>query len=749
MIFVDRQGTPEPRALQTPRAQSARERLRAMLGSTGRKHQEQLRASFEPSIWLGCQPALVALFHGKCAYCESPLQATGGGDVEHFRPKALPRGDSTTPARHLYYAWLAYEWHNLLLACRECNARKRDLFPVEGARARMLASVADCRAQEQPLLLDPCWDRPQEHLRFTREGHCLGLTPRGQATVDLLALDRPALVAARQARLATLALEVESLLALPARRAGGASDPARRLSAFVGAQAPYAQASRQLVLALLGELQSRPAAGSSAALRQLTGSVQSADWFEPGLALQATAPASRRKARAAPRPPQHFGGRHTLPARARSTLSRIELRNFKGIEQLSVDLCGPPAEAADRQGCLVLLGENAAGKSTVLEALTLAVLGTTQIGRLGLKGQDFIRRDAAWQPLRSAAEIALCFDGEAEPAVRLSIDARSGRFRGPAQPQCVLLGYGTRRYFTPRRRRRHDPEPAARVATLFDPATTLPNPTSWLMNCSERDFNAVVRALRPLLLLPDEAFVQRPPRGQRKGASLTIQLQGVSTPLERLSEGYRTVVTTAVDIMRELLAYWPDLEQAQGLVLVDELDTHLHPRWKMRILQRLREALPRVQFVVTTHDPLCLRGAYDGEVQVLMRDEANRIDRLVELPNVQGLSVVQLLTSPFFGLMSTEDPAFERDLMRHALLGAKAGRSAEEEAELAGLRETTRQRLRLGRSPQEQLVVEAATVALQQESQDGRHRFKGLRPAALQSLADTWARLRQAPGDPA
>src|SRR5262249_59934446 len=110
-------------------------------------------------------------------------------------------------------------------------------------------------------------------------------------------------------------------------------------------------------------------------------------------------------------------------------------------------------------------------------------------------------------------------------------------------------------------------------------------------------------------------------------------------PLNRLSEGYKTIVATVVDVMREMLEYWPDLESAKGVVLIDELETHLHPRWKMRIVQRLRRAMPQVQFVATTHDPLCLRGLYDGEAQVLQRDADKRIEKLVEVPNVRGLSV--------------------------------------------------------------------------------------------------------------
>src|SRR3546814_20575292 len=61
------------------------------------------------------------------------------------------------------------------------------------------------------------------------------------------------------------------------------------------------------------------------------------------------------------------------------------------------------------------------------------------------------------------------------------------------------------------------------------------------------------------------------------------------------------------------------LANARALVLVDEIEAHLHPRWKLRIMKGLREALPNVTFIVTTHDPLCLRGLGANEVMVLRR----------------------------------------------------------------------------------------------------------------------------------
>jgi hypothetical protein len=132
---------------------------------------------------------LEGLFRGKCAYCESAYATTAPVDIEHFRPKGAVEGEPDHPG----YWWLAASWSNLLPSCIDCNRRrkqrtppdsaslvalrafmdvgkgtvalagKKDCFPIAGMRAKTEAcSLAD----EQPLLINPCEDKPEEHLTF-------------------------------------------------------------------------------------------------------------------------------------------------------------------------------------------------------------------------------------------------------------------------------------------------------------------------------------------------------------------------------------------------------------------------------------------------------------------------------------------------------------------------------------------------------------------------------------------------------
>jgi uncharacterized protein (TIGR02646 family) len=156
---------------------------------------EEARAEQRPydfsrnAIWGELKDFLFDLFDDTCAYCECSLKATSYGAVEHYRPKHP-------------YDWLAYEVTNYLPTCTRCNTNKSDRFPLSpGSDA---AKTHDDLAKEIPLLLNPYCDGPvASHLTFVnRTGRgcgplAKGLTPRGEASIAILDLNRGDLLAER------------------------------------------------------------------------------------------------------------------------------------------------------------------------------------------------------------------------------------------------------------------------------------------------------------------------------------------------------------------------------------------------------------------------------------------------------------------------------------------------------------------------------------------------------------------------
>ncbi len=80
------------------------------------------------------------------------------------------------------------------------------------------------------------------------------------------------------------------------------------------------------------------------------------------------------------------------------------------------------------------------------------------------------------------------------------------------------------------------------------------------------------------------------------------------TPITQLSDGYKSTISLIADIAYRIATLNPALgtevlRETSGIILIDELDLHLHPAWQQRILRDLREIFPKIQFIVTTHAP--------------------------------------------------------------------------------------------------------------------------------------------------
>ena len=153
MIAIKQRGN-KPRVLDSGKVAESKHKLSAIVEAGNRPKSND----FE-NHWLddALRDALWIQQHKKCCYCEVVRGKRREIDVEHFRPKARVEEDET----HLGYWWIAYEWENLLYACKCCNQEyKKNRFPLlpEGQRAK---GPEDDLRQELPALLNPYEDKPE------------------------------------------------------------------------------------------------------------------------------------------------------------------------------------------------------------------------------------------------------------------------------------------------------------------------------------------------------------------------------------------------------------------------------------------------------------------------------------------------------------------------------------------------------------------------------------------------------------
>jgi hypothetical protein len=166
---------------------------------------------------------------------------------------------------------------------------------------------------------------------------------------------------------------------------------------------------------------------------------------------------------------------------------------------------------------------------------------------------------------------------------------------------------------------------------------------------------------------------------------ILFKIGGQKIPTISLSDGYRSVLALAGDMIWRLLQAFPSSAQPlhePGVVLIDELDIHLHPTWQRTIAGLLRGLFPNIQFIVATHSPLVAAGAGEDALTLRFRFE-NGKSMVEKVENVASMNVDRILQSDAFGLVSPYSPQAQTRIDRYDELSRKsARRTAREQHEL-------------------------------------------------------------------
>jgi len=217
--------------------------------------------------------------------------------------------------------------------------------------------------------------------------------------------------------------------------------------------------------------------------------------------------------------------------------------------------------------------------------------------------------------------------------------------------------------------------------------------------------NRVIQAALHVLL-PELSNLRTELRPYR--LMVDAEIDGVKTACrvdEYLSDGYRIVLIMVLDLVSRILKLNPksfqspeDALNCPGVVLIDEIDLHLHPEWQQRVLRSLLEVFPRIQFIVTTHSPQvvssvatrCVRkiSAYCEGVANQSSDECKpRIS--IPTINTQGAKAGQVLTAVFETSERVPADALTRDISKYRnMLAQGTWNSPEGEALWRRLNET-------------------------------------------------------------
>ncbi len=412
----------------------------------------------------------------------------------------------------------------------------------------------------------------------------------------------------------------------------------------------------------------------------------------------------------------------------------VHLENVKGFKNLQLDFERPDHTF---RGWTVFLGGNASGKSTLLKAMALAMLGPDA-------GRQLLGSPAGWISLKEAraeVRVKLCLDkkadffksggaspvGEFEAGVRWLIDSKDARDhresavpefravpfqnknrtkilsaeRGPWNPNAAgwfCAGYGPMRRLsgssTDSMRFSVAGGAISRFVTLFREDAALSESEAWLKLNHSRQIESKSPDLAVLLsgvrdLLGDGLL----PHGM-KIARITVDHvyvrdgRGVELPLRDVSDGCRSIYATVLDLIHSMAEVYGStglfskdrlgrvVVQKPGVVLIDEIEAHLHPKWQLEIPEWLKVHFPEVQFIVATHSPLVAQAADPNGVIVLpSQDDLGRAPRRLEEHEYEKLRLrkaEKTLLGTAFGLKTTRSKWANDRITEWKRLNAKA-----------------------------------------------------------------------------
>ena len=177
------------------------------------------------------------------------------------------------------------------------------------------------------------------------------------------------------------------------------------------------------------------------------------------------------------------------------------------------------------------------------------------------------------------------------------------------------------------------------------------------------------RLLEQFLKLESGAVSLRPKQGLHVSGNW-----GKGMPLRDLADGYKSSILWFTDLIGWIVDYTGgrsnyDLSTTQGIVLVDELEQHLHPSWQRTVVTSLRETLPNIQFITTTHSELIARSVGgpeklqtvpDDQLVLCSSDSKSKAVKAERINTIETLDSVQALHSPAFSIPTVDTPDVQK-----------------------------------------------------------------------------------------
>lgn len=192
------------------------------------------------------------------------------------------------------------------------------------------------------------------------------------------------------------------------------------------------------------------------------------------------------------------------------------------------------------------------------------------------------------------------------------------------------------------------------IESLFSDKVELLNIEEWLLQLELRKLNGARDAAERLERIRELIFSKLLPdvndfRFSDNGTRIFVEFQ---TPLgwvvlKDLGYGYQACLAWMLDFAKRMMERYPNAENPlhePAIVLVDEIDLHLHPEWQRKILSTLLEAFPQTQFIVSAHSPLVIQSTANINLVIIQKENAQIHITQPDIPSLQGWTVEEILS---------------------------------------------------------------------------------------------------------
>jgi hypothetical protein len=392
-------------------------------------------------------------------------------------------------------------------------------------------------------------------------------------------------------------------------------------------------------------------------------------------------------------------------------LHSIEMRNIRSIRSLDWKVGAAP-------GWHVVIGDNGAGKSAFLRAVSLALVGKENAEALRQNWGTWLRDGESEGSVRLTFDYSPTDDKWAKKGRKLENFYCTARLRLKREAKKVDLAYPTvdpsasrhiwsgkagwfSASFGPFRRFTGGDKDSeklffshpllARHLSVFGENVALSECVEWLQKLR---FKQLENHPEGALLDDLPAFINQSgflPHGVRLDSITSeevgfVDANGFKLPVTALSDGFRSVLSFTFELLRQLnLTYGPNnlfstdgeriFVNHTGVVLVDEIDAHMHPTWQRRIGFWLTKHFPKLQFIVTTHSPLVCQAAEKGSIFRLATPGTDQESAMAEGIDRERLifgSVLDAYGTEMFGKNINRSEASQEKQARLAELNKRA-----------------------------------------------------------------------------